>query len=188
MAFSAIFDACVFYPAPLRDILMSLATSGIFRARWTQDIQDEWLRNLLKNRPDLSPERLKKTQQTMNRAVPDCLIHDYEALIPALTLPDPDDRHVLAAAITGRCDVIVTFNLKDFPASSLSGYRIEAQHPDVFVHHLFDLNPAIFLKTLRENRQRLKSPCQTSEVYLEVLEKQGLTTSVQAIKSFEFLI
>src|SRR5688572_7184384 len=103
--FTAIYDACVLYPAPLRDFLMWLALSGRFRARWSEQIHDEWTRNLLAKRPDLRVERLKQTVALMNRAIPDACVSGHEPLINGLILPDPDDRHVLAAAL--RCGASV---------------------------------------------------------------------------------
>lgn len=116
---TVIYDACVLYPAPLRDFLLQLACEGLFRARWTHAIHEEWTRNLLKAHPDLNPKALARTCQLMDRAVPNALIKGHETLIEGLALPDPDDRHVLAAAIHGRAQMIVTFNLKDFPATAL---------------------------------------------------------------------
>jgi hypothetical protein len=112
---------------------MNLAITDLFRAKWTDDIHDEWIRNVLKNRPDLTKERLRRTRDLMNSHVRDCLVIGYQDLIPSLTLPDVNDRHVLAAAIVARADVIVTYNLKDFPATILEQYGIEAQHPDEFL-------------------------------------------------------
>lgn len=117
--FTVLFDACVLYSAPLRDFLMHLAMTDLFRAKWTDEIHDEWIRNLLKNRPDLTQERLQRTRDLMNSSVRDCLVSGYVDLIPSLTLPDQDDRHVLAAAICGGADVIVTYNLSDFPSTPL---------------------------------------------------------------------
>ena len=97
--FTVLYDACVLYPAYLRDILMQLAMSDICRAKWTDLIHDEWIRNVLKNRPDLTIEQLTKTKELMNSHIRDCLVTDFEWLIPSLHLPEPDDRHVLAAAI-----------------------------------------------------------------------------------------
>jgi len=111
---------------------MHLAVSGLFRAKWTDAIHEEWIRNLLNNRPDLNRAQLERTRELMNRAVPDCLIEGYESLVPALVLPDPHDRHVLAAAISVGARVIVTFNEKDFPSKTLAQFGIEAQHPDEF--------------------------------------------------------
>ena len=99
---TALLDACVLYPAPLRDFLLNLACSGIFRARWSDEIHDEWIRNLLQNRPDLTAAQLRRTRELMNKAVPDCLVGGYLGIAKSLILPDPDDAHVLAAAICCR--------------------------------------------------------------------------------------
>lgn len=139
--FTALYDASVLYHAPLRDLLMHLACTDLFRARWTEAIHEEWIGSLLKNRPDLSHEQLERTPQLMDRAVLDCLVDGYDDLVPGLILPDPRDRHVLAAAIRVGADVIVTSNLKDFPAETLDRYGIDAQHPDEFVRHLISLAP-----------------------------------------------
>jgi len=139
MAFGATYDACVLYPAGLRDLLIRLAQTGLFRARWTDDILDEMVRSILDDRPDLKPEQLDRTRTLMCDAVADCLTTGYESLIDGLDLPDPNDRHVLAAAIRAGSGVIVTENIKDFPTAALEPYNIEAQTPDVFVmHHYFD--------------------------------------------------
>jgi hypothetical protein len=94
-SYTAVLDACVLYPAPLRDFLMELAAGGLFRAKWTEQIHDEWIRNLLKKRDDLTIEQLTRTKTLMNTAIPDCMIEGYEELIVGLQLPDEDDRHVL---------------------------------------------------------------------------------------------
>jgi predicted nucleic acid-binding protein len=113
--FTALYDACVLYPAPLRDLLMRLALEDLYRARWTDRIHDEWIRSVLKDRQDLSRDQLERTRNLMNAHVRDCLVTGYEDLIEGLELPDPDDRHVLAAAIRTRASVIVTFNLGRLP-------------------------------------------------------------------------
>lgn len=117
--FTVLYDSCVLYPAPLRDLLMHLAVTNLYQAKWTDAIHDEWTRNVLKDRPDLRPEQLQRTRELMNAHVLDCLVTGYESLINGLSLPDQDDRHVLAAAIHAGADLIVTFNLKDFPDGSL---------------------------------------------------------------------
>lgn len=120
MAFVVVYDACVLYPDLLRDLLVRLAREGMVQAKWTEEILDEVFDNLRENRPDLDPNRLKRTRTLMNAALRDCLVRNYEALIPVIEgLPDPDDRHVLAAAIRAHAQLIVTFNLKDFPAEVL---------------------------------------------------------------------
>src|SRR5678809_409481 len=99
MAFVVVYDACVLYPAPLRDLLLRVARTGLVRARWSDAILDECFRSILENRPELRPEALDRTRELMKLAVPDGIVEGYEDLIAGLTLPDPDDRHVLAMAI-----------------------------------------------------------------------------------------
>jgi predicted nucleic acid-binding protein len=123
--YTALLDANVLYPAPVRDIFIQLAVTDIYHAKWSAAIHDEWMRSLLRDKPRLDRAVLERTRDLMDRAVRDCFVTGYEALIPALTLPDPDDRHVLAAAIAGRCDVIVTQTLRDFPAEALAPYGLE---------------------------------------------------------------
>jgi len=124
--YTVVFDACVLYPAPLRSLLMYLALSGQFRARWSADIQDEWIRNLLVTRADLTRTQLEKVRDLMDLHVPGSLVTNYQPLIPSITLPDENDRHVVAAAIQTRAEAIVTFNLKDFPDRSLRQYGLKA--------------------------------------------------------------
>jgi hypothetical protein len=114
------------------------------------------------------------------------LVTGYENLIDGLDLPDPDDRHVLAAAIRGRADVIVTANLKDFPAESLAPFGIDAQHPDEFILHLLDLAPGKVSGAARDHRQSLKNPPKTIEEYLDTLEAQGLTQTVSVLREYVF--
>lgn len=118
--FTAVLDACVLYPAPIRDLLLHLANAELYTPKWTDRIHDEWLRNLILNRPDLEATKLERTIREMKNAFPDSGVENYESLILSLQLPDEDDRHVLAAAIRCKADVIVTFNVKDFPAKDLA--------------------------------------------------------------------
>ncbi len=180
--FTAVYDACVLYPAPLRDFLMWLALTDLFKARWTDEIHDEWIRNLLKNRSDLTLEKLTKTKNLMNINIRDCLVDGYQAFIPTLTLPDPGDQHVLAAAIRCKADVIVTFNEKDFPKEYLRLYGVEAQHPDEFIKHLLDLNPRMIGQAAENHRRTLKNPPKTKEEYLKTLLKQGLPQTVLVLR------
>ena len=182
--FAVLFDACVLYPAPLRDFLMELAMAGLFRAKWTDAIHEEWIRNLLTNRPDLTEAKLARTRSLMDAAVPDCLVFDYQALIPSLTLPDPDDRHVLAAAIKSRADLILTFNLKDYPREVLETYNIEAQHPDEFIQHQIGLDHAKVIIAAQNCRKRLINPACTADQYLDTLEAQSLPLSVAELRPY----
>lgn len=186
--FTAVFDACVLYPAPLRDFLMWLALSGRFRARWTAQIHDEWVRNLLKNRPELNPAHLQRTVDLMNQAVPDGLVTGHESLIAGLTLPDPDDRHVLAAAIRCSAGVIVTFNKRDSPTETLAPFGVEVQHPDEFIDNLFDLDPAVVVAAAQKQRSTLKSPPIDAERYLDILRKQGLIQTVKDLSGYRTVL
>ena len=148
--FGAFFDANVLYPSGLRNFLMHLALTGIFRAHWSAQVHEEWMRSLLKNRPDLSRGNLERTRQLMEQALPDALVTGYEHLIDSIELPDRDDRHVLAAAVRCGASVIVTLNLGDFPSESLANFNVEAQHPDDFVLAVLEAFPGACCWRLRE--------------------------------------
>ncbi|HYP82023.1 PIN domain-containing protein [Variovorax sp.] len=186
--FTAVYDACVLYPAPLRDFLMWLGLSGRFRARWSTQIHEEWKRNLLINRPDLRPDQVDRTSTLMNMAIPDGLVSEYEALIAGLHLPDPHDRHVLAAAIRCGASVIVTFNEKDFPQAALAPFGIEAQHPDLFIDYLFDLDAAAVVSAAQKQRAQLKSPPLDVDRYLDALLRQGLVQTVKALSTYRAIL
>ena len=185
--YTAFLDANTLYPAPLRDLLLSLAVDGLYHARWTVRIHDEWTRNLAMNRPELA-ERLPQLVALMNRIVPDCLIENYEALIDGLELPDAEDRHVLAAAITGHVDAIVTFNLKDFPGDVLGRYNIEAQHPDEFVLNQLELRQIAALAAIKAMRARLRRPPQSAVDLIATLERAGLPASAAHLRRAQALI
>ena len=181
-AFTAFFDANVLYPAQLRNLLMYLAVPGIFRGRWSEHVREEWISNLLDSRPDLTRVQLERTRRLMNLHVPDALVTGYEQLIPALTLPDPNDRHVLAAAIRGGASVIVTNNLRDFPEDVLEKYEIDVQTPDEFIMHLIGLYPAEVCAAAEEHRTSLRNPSMSREEYLEMLHRQGLIKTENALR------
>ncbi|OJV48727.1 MAG: PIN domain-containing protein [Burkholderiales bacterium 68-10] len=187
-SYTVILDACVLYPAPLRDFLIELAAGNLFRAKWTDRIHDEWTSNLLAARPDLPAEQISRTRELMNRAVPDCLVEGYEDLIAGLRLPDEDDRHVLAAAIKSGSDAIVTFNLRDFPKRTLEKLDIEPMHPDDFLFHQRGLNTASVLVAAQRCRARLNHPPRTATEYLDTLERQGLTKTVAELREYATVI
>ena len=169
----ALLDANVLYPAPLRDLLLQLASAGLYQVRWSADIDDEWKRNLLAARPELSAQ-IDRTQAVMHQAIPDALVTDYASLIPDLVLPDIDDRHVLAAAITAKADVIVTFNLKDFPAAALARHGIEALHPDAFLKSIADAESTLVVMGAQTCRTRLTRPPMSAPAYVANLHALGL--------------
>lgn len=187
MAFTAILDANVLYPMMLRDFPITLATTGLYRAKWTEQIHDEWVRNLLNDRPELEV-RIQTTRSLMNEAVPDCLVVGYEALIQGLELPDPDDRHVLAAAIRCGAQIIVTHNLKDFPADVLTEFGIEAMPPDEFLEFQFGLQPNLVISAAKEQRARWSSPSISADEYLKRLAAQGLVVTSEYLEDYIELI
>jgi hypothetical protein len=182
MAFVVIYDACVLYPAPLRDLFVRLGMVGIVRARWTESILDECFRSILEQRPDLKAEQLVRTRDLMREAIADCTVTGYEHLIDGLKLPDADDRHVLAAAIRAGAQAIVTFNLKDFPQLALAPYDVEALHPDEFVLDLLDLAPAAVANVIRDQAASLKSPPRTIAELLDTLRDNGLVQAVAKLR------
>lgn len=186
--FTALYDACVLYPAPLRDFLMRLSLTDLFRARWTDRIHEEWIEALLKARPDLERIKLERTRDLMNSNVRDCTVTGYEPLVEGLQLPDAKDRHIVAAAIRARADVIVTFNLKDFPNPYLAGFGIEAQHPDEFISHLIDLAPGAVCAAAKRQREGLRNPPKSVEEYLDALSRQHLPETVMRLSEFRHLL
>jgi hypothetical protein len=155
----------------------------MYRAHWSTDILDEMVRSILRRRPDLTAAQLDRTRELMCNAVPDCLTTGYEELIDGLHLPDPDDRHVLAAAIRSGSQVIVTENLSDFPAHVLQTYNIEAQTPDVFLLHLVDLSPRAVFGVLEAQAAALRNPPMTIEELFDGLAHSGLPRSIAVLRT-----
>jgi predicted nucleic acid-binding protein len=183
VAFVVVYDANVLYPSFLRDLLIRVAQEGMVQAKWTHQILDETFRNVLKNNPDLDPEKIDRTRSLMLAAIRDGLVRGYAPLIEALDLPDPDDRHVLAAAIKARAQTIVTFNLKDFPEDRLSPWQVEAQHPDEFILDLIDLKKTAVFGAVQRMADSTKNPPMTVEEVLTRLYRCGLVESVDALRS-----
>lgn len=181
MAFTALFDADVLFPAAQRDLLIRLAQVGLFRGRWTDRILDEMEQAILRRQPELV-DKLARTRQMMCDGVADCLVTGYEDLIGGLDLPDPNDRHVLAAAIRCGAQVIVTNNQRDFPSDTLDVFAIEAQTADEFLLHLVDLRPALVAATLQRQADALHRPPQSLEDVLATLERSGLSRSVSELR------
>ncbi len=167
---------------------MYLSNTGLFRARWSNQIHDEWIRNLMKNNPSLQREQLERVKSLMNAHVPDCLVEEYESLISGLSLPDEDDRHVLAAAIKGQAEAIITFNLKDFPAEILSPLGVSAIHPDEFLSDMFEMDPSACIKAAQQQRRSLKKPPMTTGEFLDCLQKQRLPSFVSQLRAFEAIL
>lgn len=187
-SYTALLDANVLYPAPVRDLLLQLAVTDVYKARWTADIHHEWIENLLENEPHRNRAKVERTRDLMDKATRDALVTGYEGLIPSLQLPDANDRHVLAAAIVGRCDVIVTSNLKDFPEEALKPFEIDAQHPDNFLCNHLNLAQGLFCSCIQKVRRRLKNPPYTIDDYLETLTRNGLVATAAELRPFAELL
>jgi predicted nucleic acid-binding protein len=146
--FSALLDANVLVPNVLRDTLLLVAESGLYRPLSSEDILAEVRRTVLRLRPDIRPDRLDYTFSRMNEAFEGACVTGYQSIIPHMS-NDDGDRHVLAAAVVGRADLIVTRNLSDFPVSSLVPFQLEAQDPDQFLCHQYDLQPSLVAEIIR---------------------------------------
>jgi hypothetical protein len=181
--FTALYDACVLHDSLVRDLLIRVATKRSLnvRARWSDQILDEMVRSILERRPDLDSHRLARTRQMMCDAIPDCMVAGYEDLVEGIELPDPDDRHVVAAAISARADAIVTYNLRHFPTEALQPFNIEAQHPDEFLVHLLDLDNATVRETFVELVADLRKSQWTMAEAAARLRERGLIRAAQRL-------
>ena len=171
--FVVVLDANVLFPFRKRDVLLRFSHAGLFRARWSEDILDEWTRNLLALKPQLE-DSIRAQQTAMRDHFPEALVIGHEPLVGALDLPDPDDRHVLAAAIQCGAQHIVTDNLVDFPADKLESYDIEAIDADEFLSRTFDLYPAEALTVLRQLRIHYNNPPYSAPEFVLDLTAKGL--------------
>ncbi len=177
-----VLDANVLYPARLRDLFVRLAIAGMYQARWTDQILDECFRSIISDRPDLSEAALERTRRLMDQALPQALVEGYEDRIEKLDLPDPDDRHVLAAAIEAGTDLIVTSNLQDFPSAHLEEHDLRAVTPDDFVAMLTESDLDAVRTVIHQQVTALKDPPMTVEEFLDALTEVGLQRSVAALR------
>jgi PIN domain len=163
---------------------MHLALQGLFRAHWSARVHEEWITALLRDRPDLVRARVERIRMLMDTHIQDALVEGYEHRIESLSLPDADDRHVLAAAIHCGAKVIVTRNLRDFPAAELSRFGIEAYDPDAFILGLLENGRSDVLEALHRLRCSFKNPPKTADDLLVTMKKQGLTAFAEALSEF----
>jgi predicted nucleic acid-binding protein len=181
--YTALLDACVLYPVAMTDALLTLATAGFFAAKWTRRIEDEWIKALEARRPDLAG-RLDVRRDSMRAAIPDWEVAQaaWAPLAKGMALPDPDDTHVLAAAVAGHADCIVTLNLKDFPADVLLNYGIEAVDPDTFIVNQWDLDPVTAITAFKRMRARRKKPQTSAHDFADALESGGLPVTATRLR------
>ena len=181
--FSVVYDACVLYSAPLRDLLVRLALTDLFKARWTDQIHEEWIKAVSQER-GIPRQVLERTRDLMDKHALDAKVSGYEHLIDSISLPDPDDRHVVAAAIHCRADAIITFNLKDFPEKAMQKYKLEAIHPDDFICYQIDLAPPIVCNTVKRQCKSLQNPPKTPEDFLITLQRQRLPKTASMLEEY----
>jgi hypothetical protein len=177
-----VYDANVLYPAQLRDFLMRLALAEVVRAHWTEQIHQEWMRNVEADYPDITWTTLRRIREQMDRALPGAFVDGYEDRIERLSLPDSSDRHVLAAAIHSEASHIITFNTRDFPAAELGPWDIMASSPDPFVARLYDEMPASIIDVARTHRASLTRPPKTPDEYLRLLQASGLEQTARRLE------
>jgi predicted nucleic acid-binding protein len=170
----AIYDACFLYPFHLRNVLVQCAVDGLVEARWTDEIHAEWVRNLAANSPGTSLKRLQATRDLMKAVLPDADITGYRTLVPGLSLPDPDDRHVLAAAIAGKATLIVTWNLKHFPTTDLWSHGVVAISPDDFLVGLHSSYRNELIASVKRARLNLRKTLPSVDEFINALKAQGL--------------
>jgi predicted nucleic acid-binding protein len=174
-------DANILYSSLLRDLLIRLALADLIDLRWSDAVHDEWIHNLHSHQPHLSLPALERTRALMERAVPEARVTGFEALMLTLTLPDPDDRHVLAAAVTGGATHLLTFNLKDFPAEVVERFGIQVVGPDAWLLDLLAEWPDEVLDAVTALSEALSRPALSVDQLLQALKHLGLPESAQKL-------
>jgi len=169
-----VFDACILYPFHLRNIVVQIAVDRLVDARWTDEIHDEWIRSVVANMPAIPIERLQITRRLMNDALPGAMVTGYQRHIQTVTLPDPDDRHVVAAGIAGGASIVLTWNLRDFPAREMKKHGLRRQTPDAFLVDLCDQAPDLTLASLANARRNLSKTRVSASDFVNIVKNQGL--------------
>jgi predicted nucleic acid-binding protein len=170
--FICVLDANVMYPLWIRDLLLWFAHHDLYTPKWSKHIFDEWLEVM--KRKGVSVSEAHKRTTIVKYAFPDALVENYEPLIETLTLPDTNDKHVLAAAIKTNANLIVTNNLKHFPKEYLSGFGLSAKNVDDFFTDIIDLNHETSIKAFRDLVLNKKKPPLDEYQVLAILRKNGL--------------
>jgi hypothetical protein len=190
--YTAVLDACVLYPIALCDALLSVATTRLFSPKWTTAIEDEWMRNVAKDRPELAGKLLQR-RDDMRKAIPDWEVprEGWTRMLRSFgadELPDRDDAHVIAAAVAGHADCIVTTNLRDFPQGVLAPLGLEAIHPDDFLVAQWDLDEFVVIAAFRGMRARKRNPELDAETFAARMEANGLVRVAERLRQAASLI
>ncbi|GMA32531.1 PIN domain-containing protein [Litorihabitans aurantiacus] len=178
--FAAFLDACALVPASLADTLLGAAERGLFRPLWSNEVLDEAERAVMRVHPDLAPSRVRRRFRVMGEAFPDAGVTGYEAMTSGLELPDPDDRHVAAAAAMGRADVLVTFNVRDFPTAAMPE-GVEVVHPDDFLLAQVDLYEVECIDLVRQQAAAMRHPPMDVHDVLISLGRAGVPGFARAV-------
>jgi predicted nucleic acid-binding protein len=180
----AVFDACILYPFHIRNIIVQAAVDRLVDACWTDAIHEEWIRSLTANTPAIPIDRLQVTRRLMNDALPMAMVSDYEEHIPRVTLPDPNDGHVVAAAIAAKASLILTWNLRHFPESELKKFGLRMMTPDSFLCGLFDQVPDLVIGSLANARQNLTKIRVSGSDFIRILEGQKLVQLANRVEKY----
>lgn len=176
-----VLDANLLYPFQLRNLLVQFGVDGVIAPRWTARIHEEWIGNLVATgRAPL--DRLQRTRDLMNRALPDAEVQGWERHMEGLVLPDPADRHVLAAALAAGAETILTMNLRDFPASALAALGVKAVDPDSFLCEMNDADPELLRASTKAARANLSRSTPSLIDYFDALERQGLAALTRRLR------
>jgi predicted nucleic acid-binding protein len=182
MAFTAVLDACVLYPFSLRDSLLRLAARELYDVRWSQRILDETIRNLVDQR--ISEEQAAHLTAEMTRAFPEaCVPEEAIAALEGSMTNDAKDRHVLAAAVAGGAEALVTFNLRHFPDSACAPYSVTPLHPDEFLLNLHAIEPRVVTEAITAQASVLHKPPKTFDELLEMLAIAGVPHFAAALRT-----
>ena len=181
----AVLDANVLYPQFMRDVLLRLAVAEIFRPRWTEQIHDEWTRNVLADRPDIPPDRIARVRQLMDLTFPEARVKNYRGLKHRFAGVHPGDRHVAAAALASGAGFIVTRNLRHFPASALARFSIRAIDPDPFIARFLARDPVTVRAVLEQHREGLQKPALDPDQYRAAFVTSGLHLSAEGLGDLE---
>ncbi len=184
----AVLDANVLYDGFLRDLLLSIFAAKMYEAKWTEKITEEWVGHLLENRSTVSEEKIRRTVFKMNAILPSPLVANYEQYIDQVTIPDKDDRHVVAAAMACGAQKIVTWNLADFPNNILKVFGIVAESPDKFIFDILIESPLAVVTIFKEIRERFKAPPLSVSDFFERLNKSRLAMTARHLEHYRELL
>jgi hypothetical protein len=169
-----VLDACVLYPAAQRDLFMWLAAGGVVRAHWTDEIHEEWMRNVERDY-GISRDVLERVRTLMDRAAGDALISGYRRYETRFPKTDAKDRHVAAAALAARKRsgaeqaAIVTWNVKHFDRKELAAVGLVSESPDAFLCRLLAKSPEEVVAAFFRMRDNLRNPPKTTGECVETL-------------------